>query len=415
MLLSLGIILILSRRWLSLLAVVTILCAGMILLYISQQDSLPPEIDRSSYQSAAREFAKKYRRKGDFFDNVSWLAEQSVRDRQPEQAIACFSAIPSSHPKYGHLARFQAGQVYLEVGLVALAEQQFEEFLDLERQSSQSPAEFLIDCRQRLRHILEVELRLEERHVLLKEFVPQGRGDVFDRMAYCFPSLLRWNGPQAVSWLERYWELDPENVTLRIALGRYRTGEGKLAEAERILSRCMLEQPQNLSAIAAMLSCFSEQADWERYKTLIRKVPGRDDSDPWLLTRHRGHWNNRLAAYDEARQDFELALRQDPTSSDSWLGIAKAFEGLGLKEQWRNALHRAQILARIQNRLGWILDHPEPLPLLEVAELALELELQEQSQVTLQTVLALDSRNFRAKKLLKQLLQTLPPSTTRSN
>lgn len=168
------------------------------------REPLPPSITAREYQVAAESFELKYRRKPDQLDVLSWLVEWYLGHDLLPLAVDCFAAIPTTHPQYGRMARYLQGRTLLELNRAVESEQQLRELIFLEETSPTIKPQFLVDARQRLRHLLEVSLRFEERQQLLRGVVARGEADHFELLVFCFPSHLRWNGPTAVRWLERF-------------------------------------------------------------------------------------------------------------------------------------------------------------------------------------------------------------------
>ena len=80
-------------------------------------------------------------------------------------------------------------------------------------------------------YIHGVELRPARRRETLAELHRLGHAQSADTLGYCFASLHRWNGTDAVSRLEQFLEHDADDFHLRLALGRYRTMRGHVDEA----------------------------------------------------------------------------------------------------------------------------------------------------------------------------------------
>jgi tetratricopeptide (TPR) repeat protein len=343
---------------------------------LRNRTKLPPQgVSLREYQLAAKAFTRRYRTQPDHTDIVSWLAESAVAANDLDRALNCFAVIPSSHLKYGRFARLQQGEILLRLKRAATAEHQFREFLQLERVAPQSPPDHVDHALHQLRHILEVQLRFEERHTILSELISRKSADTFETLAFCFPTLFRWNGSQAQAWLEEFWQADAENFQIRVALARYRTGNGRLDEAHNLLDSCLAERPNDRHAVAALVALRHEEGDWDQMAQLLATVPP-EESDPWLLMRLRGHVLNHDGRFVAAAEQFRTALRIDPACAECYVGLADALAGQGQAEPQQSALATAQQLARIQNRLGWLDTEPDRLEvLLEVAQIARQIGL----------------------------------------
>ncbi|GAB4137431.1 MAG: hypothetical protein Tsb009_04970 [Planctomycetaceae bacterium] len=374
----------------------------------SESQATPDPLDQE-YEHAKQEFIRVYGRQPNEMDVISWLAEKSLKADKLEKAVQYFARIPTSTPNYGRLARYQQGAALLRLNRAAEAEKNLREFIDLEKTETQVSQAHLIDAIQRLRYLLEVQLRFEERKELIADMVRAGHGDSHDVMFFCFPSLLRWNGPNAIAKLEQFHRNDPQNLKLRIALGRYRTGQGRLEEAETILQKCHQEKPENLFATAALLALYREQGEWDKIAREVAKLPEAAENDPWLLLQMRGHSHNRQGDFRKAVKCFQLALKGDPASAASSLGLGRAYAGLKQTEKQKRALTKADVLARIQNRLGWGQNDPDDVkPFMEIAELCEQIELFEQGYLIARLAHRFSPENEEVTSLMNRLKSRLP-------
>jgi tetratricopeptide (TPR) repeat protein len=231
-----------------------------------------------------------------------------------------------------------------------------------------------------------------------------GAASTFETLAYCFPTALRWNGPQTAQWLEGFWKEDPTDFTLRVALGRYRTGAGRLEEAQGVLETCCRERPESLPAQAALLACYYEQNDWERIERTMRQLPPRAATEPWLLVRMRGQYHNHRGEFAEAIKCFQQMLAADPVNAESWKGLARAYEALQREQERHDALRRMQLSARLQSRLGAVLSKEDDVaPLLEAIELCKEAKLWSQARLVANAARRIDPDHVDVKKALENL------------
>ncbi len=342
----------------------------------AQRRSLPPGITEVEYSRAAKSWKLRYRRKPDELDVLSWLAESAVASGNLESAVACFERIPSSHPIYGRSARHQEGQVLQKLNRLCSAERNLREFIELETSSPQSQNEVLVDAMQRLRSLLELELRFEERRALLQQMFQKHDGDLLETLRFLFPSLQRWNGPTAIQRAEAALAADPDCFEVRRAIGRYRTGQGRLDESREILDGCLQERPGDLATFSYVLACEFERGGVKAIVDAVNRLSPPSDRDPWLLLELRGYVCNDQQRFAEAIDCFERVLREDPANSGCHQGIATACQGLHLPERCEREIEVTAILARIQVRVARLLmyEHP-PEPILEIAEMCEQLGL----------------------------------------
>jgi tetratricopeptide (TPR) repeat protein len=381
----------------------------------ARQASPPVGISLREYELATKAFERRYRQRPEHADVVSWLAETAVAENDLPRAAVCFDAIPTSHPRYGRSARLQQGQVLLKLKRAPAAEAQLRTFLELERADPQSPPEHVAHALSQLRHLLEVQLRFEERRPVLRELVVRRAADGFETIAFCFPTLLRWNGSQTQEWLAEFLHEDPDDFRLRFAQARYATGNGNLDTARSLINELAADRPDDRAVLAARAAIAYEAADWNELALVLEGVTTAD-TDPWLLHRLRGHWLNHERRFAEAVEQFLVALRLDPACAECHVGLAEAFGGLSQPERQREAADKARQLARIQNRLGRLDTEPDQLDaLFEVAALSEEIGLAAEARTVAEYLLRLSPGHAKAKTLRARLpTDTKPTADDRS-
>lgn len=365
---------------------------------------VPAGVSADEFEQAAREFESAYHRSPDRNDTLCWLAEKSVRDEKLTQAVACFGEIPTEHEIYGRSARHQQGAVLIRLHRAAEAERQLRTFIELEERSPQSSKEKLDDARHRLRFLLTVQLRNEERQAVLRDIVRSGGADASDLLEFCFPNLLVWMQIPAVQWVEKALRNGPDDVHLQIALGRFRIAQGRMDEARTILRECSRRNTDNLAAAAAELELMRQSGDWDSIVRRLSELPTESPTDPWLLLRIRGRAYNRQQQYDRALACFQWAAQADPANPETALGMAAAYAGKRQPARRKAMLARASTLGRIQNRLGWIRSRPEEItPYLEVARLCEQTDLLSPALLLVRQACRVDPKNEDARRLLERL------------
>jgi tetratricopeptide (TPR) repeat protein len=371
---------------------------------------LPQGVSMEDFAHAAVQWEAAYGRPAQRSDTLVWLGDAFAKKGELTTAIACYDATPTSDPWYGLAARLEQAKALAQLKRAREAEENLREFIAGLKPDSRVTTQQVAEALDLLRHLLEVQLRFEERVDILRVMHAIGAAGPFDTLAYCFPTALRWNGPEAVHWLEEFWRQDPTNFRLRVALGRYRMGEGRLEEAQTILVKCFHERPADLHAGAALLACHYEQDDWENLHAILKEMPGRSSSDPWLLLRMRGHVHNRNGNHEEALACFQQVLNADPANAESYQGVAQACSALGREAERVEALRKMQGVTRIQNRLGWATTRPDdPTPLVEIAAVCQEIGLFDQSRLIAQLALTLDPGNAKMQALLTDLESPAQP------
>ncbi len=338
----------------------------------SENVQFPDVVTSRDIEHAREMFELRYNRKGNRLDHLSWLAEWYLTRDRLADAVLCFAEIPTSHPQYGRMARYQQGRTLLTLHRAAEAEQQFRELIAADEASPQIEPRFLVDARQRLRHILEVELRFEERQRLLTGVIARDEADDFETIAFCFPSHLRWNGPDATRWLEEFHAADPNDAKINVALGRYRIGQGKLGEAREILEAVVQQHPDDLWAMSALIACLNDTGDPDELSRRLESLPPQADDDPWLLLALRGRYAVQNGQLEQGIAAFELLLKQDRTSTEGWSGLLSAISAIKDEARRKQILKMTAGIGRIQNNLGKIFrraDDPESyLSVIELCE-----------------------------------------------
>ncbi len=315
--------------------------------------SLPPGVTQADYDRAMKWFADMYPGvDADTIDVLSMAGELAVADQRYEIALASFRAIPSDHQRYGPSARLQQGTSALELHRAVEAEKSLREYLNLAKQSQYVRFDDVVAAYKWLNYILSVELRLEDRKLVMRELHQFGLADILDSKQYFFPNLLILNSPAGRARLQQFVDADPENVVLRIAQGRYKTLEGEFEQGVVILGKVLAENPGNVSAIAGLLEALFELNDWERFAGILGQAPPFDENEPWLLTRMRGEYALEERANEEALRYFQFVLKQDPANAPCQMGVVTALAELGRTDEHEVALQRSGILAEIRVNLS---------------------------------------------------------------
>ena len=374
----------------------------------SVEAALPPLITRKEFDLARMEFERQNGRRAQRADILYLLAEALLSAKQAEGAIHCLTEIPTSHPAYGRMARYMEGVALVSLFRAVEAEKQLREVIALEEASPTMKSAYLIHARQRLRHILEVEIRLEERQEMLRGVINRGEDVSFEPVAGCFPNLIRWDGPDAVQWIEHFQASNPENAELNIALGRYRTQQGKIKEARQILEKVVQENPANLSALAALMACLREDDDPDELARIFKMTPPRSPQDPWQMLLQRGTQEIEEGHHQEAIACYEQMLKQDRTCAEAWKGLGQAKRLAGDDAESKKALQRAADLARIQSQLGkTVQDSANPDSFLDVADICAELNLNREGAVMTRCARILDPKSERAAAAVNLFRQRL--------
>lgn len=392
-----------------------LLVCGLILFFLGWRwlafypsSNRPTGVSATEDRLAREALQLKLSRPPDRMDVAYWIAERNLAGQHPAEAIVCLDQIPTDHSRYGRMARFQEGSALLQLHRAVESEQQLRELIAAEEAEPQLEPRYVINARQNLRHILEVELRFEERRDLLRGVIDRGEEDPFEAVVGCFPSLLRWNGPNAMKWLDQFRDAGPASPFLEIAFGRYRTAQGKAQEARPILEAVVKQHPSNLRAVAALVICLRESDDMEEARRRMEALPPQSANDPWWLLTQRGWFLLQNGQPELAAAAYEELLKQDRTSSEAWQGLAEALRLLKNTPRRTQALQMVGVLGRIQNYLGKpVHDASNPDAFLDVADLCAEIPLVREGAVMTRTALRLAPSNERVVATVKRYRELL--------
>ncbi len=351
---------------------------------------LPEGIAPEEYRLAAVAFEQRYHHRPDREETLSWLGESLIQRERTDAALACLSGIAPDHPRLGRNAEYQSAQLALRLNRAAEAERLLRDVIQREEAQPILPPDHLIDARQRLRYLLEVELRMEERHSLLRGVLFRDEADGFEIAAGCFPTLLRWYGTQAADWIEAFAAATPDDRRVRVALGRFRTAQGRLDEARELLAAVRQEAPDDRAALAAWIAFLAEAGDRAALQHQLNDLPLAEADDPWLLQLWRARGQLERHELAEGLQTLLGLVQQIPTHAEAWQEIATAAQRVDAPALRDFAVSRAQRLGSIGNRLGWSVQTRESRPWLEIVSLCQEAQLHDEARHVARFVLRLD-------------------------
>lgn len=376
-------------------------CVAGVVWQFESRVTLPSGISADDYALARAVVAKSQVRDP---ESAVWLqlGEWAFQRKDFAAARASYRQIPSDRGEAGCRARALEGETSFRLGLATEAEANFREAISFAEAGKFQTLPEWSGSHSWLRNVLEIELRFEERHELLTIRHQAGVPEVLDTVVWCFPSLLRWNGAEAVAGLEKFHAGNPQDFRVRVALARYRTGAGQLEEALAVVTSCLAERPDDLPANAAMLELHSATGEWDAMRTVIERLPSVARTDPWLLLLMRGHLLQHDEQWAKAEACFRILLEIDASQVEARTGLARALRGQGRTSEAQQIDAQAAVLARIQNRLGWILERPGVEPLVETAEMCHEIQLARQCSWMARQALQIEPQNKRALELLQQ-------------
>ena len=320
--------------------------------------SLPAGVSPEQFQRGTADWKGLFRTDPSPEDVFMLLAETALKRRQPETAVACFSAINSNHPRYGKSARLQEAQTLLKLNRAAAAEKSFKTFLQLAKQSpNNTDPEQLAVAHRWLTWLMAVELRFEDRIQWLDELINSKQADVYDAKQRYFPTLLIWASSLGSTRLREFLAEDPSNPNLLVAAARYNTAEGHPEDAAQSLKQLLQQHPQNLHALAALLEALFELNQLEEFSQTLATAPPHNPTEPWLLTQLRAEAALRKQDFTAAEQFFNLVLKHDPANPACHMGLANSLAGQGRTTERQNIQQRSLLLARIRVQLSEVNPH----------------------------------------------------------
>lgn len=339
----------------------------------TRNESLPPEgVTPADYRQAKLDFFAAQGRSPDHIETLVAVGQRARTEQRFESALSAALAVPATEPRYGAFARLQAAICLTELDRAADAERQFLSLLPDAADEAIVPPNIRDEARDWLRYLYSIELRFEDRRRVLAEIHQHGLPRVSDSTEYIFPSLLIWNSDRGRERLRRFLQRTPDDPRLLVAEGRHLTGEGRVADARRLLEELHRRQPDNLPVLAALLEACFETADWNAFEMHLPTTVAPDE--PWLLSQMRGEAALQRQDWNAAVEHFSRLLAVDATHAPAVMGLSRAFTQLGRTDEADMQRQRASILARIRPRLPAVTEE-DPAAVDEIAVNLAELGL----------------------------------------
>jgi predicted Zn-dependent protease len=276
----------------------------------------------------------------------------AIAEEDYEKASRYFDQVKTEVPRFGMTARLEQGVALLKLNFATPAEQNLRKFLDAARSAENPEASQVLDGFKWLTYLLSVQIRQEERKLLLEEQHAIDLADPLDSKQLYFPNLLILNSPAGRTRLAKLIENEPTNLSLLVASARYQTLAGEFDSAIESLEKLRRTRLEDLSIAAALAEAFVESDQLEEAGMLIDAIPSYQSTEPWLLTRMRGELALHREKWNDALKYFSKVLEADPANAPAQMGVAMAYEKLGDKDNHKEALRRSGVLAKIRVNLG---------------------------------------------------------------
>lgn len=368
-------------------------------------NDLPEGIQRADVEDALALTEATHAAESRHRDALVWiqLARWSFLKDDFAAAATCYSRIPNDLP-VSATARTLEGETRFRLHQAAACEETLRKAIELAGDDTEKLSREWYGSRDWLRQLVEMELRYEERHSLLAEIHTRfGKPTLYDSVAYFYPSLLRWNGEDSYAKLMLFLKNEPHNSQLKLAQLRYHTGQGRLAEAEKLIAEDQWPNLDLKRLAAAQMEYLEACGDWSRIGDIIAALPSIQPHDSWLLLEQRGRFAIHSKKWDEAETAFSYLRRADETNLAAHNGLSHAYSSMNRPEEAEAVRSRSEILSRIRNRLGDVLGTSSPDALVAVAELSLELQQRNAARWMIFHALQKSPRHANAQLLLKRL------------
>ncbi|MEQ9410760.1 MAG: hypothetical protein RIK87_23820 [Fuerstiella sp.] len=362
------------------LLVIAALCSAAVYWRLNARPALPDGLSPEEYAVAAAVVSGTTGQTPDHFDALMVAAEQADGRGDLETAVAAFSGVPDQHLRHGAVARLREGELLVRLNQAIRAEDRFRRFLKLAENNLKVSARDISVAEKWLSFLLSVELRLDERRLILQAAHRAGRIDLADSKQYFFPRLLIWKSSTGRTRLNDFLETDPHSLILNVADGRYLTGEGRLSEARELLAALRHQFPNDLNCAVAFLECCFEQNDWASVTQTLQTMPPYRLHEPHVITWIRGEAALHDEHWEDAVRHFEAALQSDASNPAVHMGLAKALGKLGQTQQQQVVRDRSLLLSRIRVEMARVRD-TAPDEVRTLADRCRQLEMDEAATV----------------------------------
>lgn len=310
-------------------------------------------ITHQQYQSAESWIREKFPTEPINRDAVLLvLADRAIQEGAKMRAVECYRLVHPATSKYSLTALVEEGKLLVELNQADQAEAAFRKFIDNAKFAVELNPQQVLDAFKWLTYILSVQIRQEERKLLLKEQHQIGLADPLDSKQLFFPNLLILNSPAGRKKLAGFLENAPDNPRLLLASARYKTLEGNYEAAIEQLRSLQTVRAGDLRVDAALAEALFESGDTESLTKLLESLPSFSSGEPWLLTRMRAEQALDAKQWEVAVEHFQVVLQEDPANAPAQMGLAKAWAGLKKEDKRQEALNRSGIIAQIRVNLS---------------------------------------------------------------
>jgi tetratricopeptide (TPR) repeat protein len=227
---------------------------------------------------------------------------------------------------------------------------------------------------------------------------------------YCLTGKLE----EAVEALQRVLELEPRRIAARLLLAQTYIQSHQTEEAKREFELALQQEPTNVTALLGLGGCYAEMNQWDEANAVLEAVPDAEANNPDLL-----HLRGRIAKgqghYSEAVSLLRATLDARPSDNTACYLLIQCYISLGDEasaSKYQDLLERIQ---KDQTRLITITNKEkdslpsDPALCCELGEVCLRLGLKRRGLHWLQAALFLDPHYRRAHEQLLRYYEQLGP------
>ena len=280
------------------------------------------------------------------------LGERCAGTQRWERAIECFQQVSEFDPELRASAILQLGEIQIRQNDAVAAESSFKTFLSLAAQLPETNSEQISTARHWLTFLDSAQLRYEERQGTLEELLQDDQANVYDIKQRYFPNLLIWNSTLGRERNRDFLAMTPNDPWINLAEVRYRLGEGRMEEADALLSQLQDSPALGQHWLAVRLELDYELDDWRAMQQHLQQFDRPGTNEPWLLLQMRGEAALHREDWPEAIHHFEALLAAEPAHLSGHMGLARALREQGNSTRADEAASQAKWLAKIRPELS---------------------------------------------------------------
>jgi tetratricopeptide (TPR) repeat protein len=331
-----------------------VLVAGGLLVWRSSADRIPAGVTSHEYRLARLVLQEQLGRTPGRDEILLKVGESIAEKGRWEDAVRCFAEVSRGASKHAQRARFLQAMALAEMSRLPESEAGLRDFLG-RAPGNDSPESDVVTARRFLAQILGAELRFDQRRKVMQDLLDGGEGDLIDLLQFCFTSSMHWNNPATAARIEAAWKLNPGDLWLQTARGRYLMADGRLEQAHRLLADCV--QSRNQEAQGALLECLRDEGEWQEMQKLVSSLPAPQPDDSGLLLRMRGHTAEHFETWSEAEDCYRKSLVHDPANVEAWTGLVRVYGHLRQLDRQAEANRRATALTNLQPKIAAVASH----------------------------------------------------------